>query len=51
VQSNVSNGFEDIVLVHRALPEVNMDEVDVAGTLLGKKIQAPIMIAGMTGGA
>lgn len=50
VQSNVSSGFEDIVLVHRALPEVNMNDIDVAGTLLGKKIHAPIMIAGMTGG-
>jgi isopentenyl-diphosphate delta-isomerase len=50
VQSNVPNGFEDVVLVHRALPEVNMDEINVAGTLIDKKIRAPIMIAGMTGG-
>lgn len=50
VQSHLSNGFEDVVLVHRALPEVNRDEVDVSGALLGRKIKAPIMIAGMTGG-
>ena len=37
-------------LVHRALPELAMAEVDLATALCGKKLNAPFMIVGMTGG-
>lgn len=50
VESNVKNGFEDINLVHRALPEIDKDEVDLTTNFLGKKLNAPIVISGMTGG-
>jgi isopentenyl-diphosphate Delta-isomerase len=36
--------------VHRALPEIDFDEVDPSTTLLGHKLRAPIVITGMTGG-
>ena len=37
-------------LVHRALPELSLDEVDLRAQLCGKTLQAPLMIVGMTGG-
>jgi isopentenyl-diphosphate Delta-isomerase len=43
--------FECVRLVHDALPELDVDAIDLGSTLLGKKLRAPILIAGMTGGA
>ena len=43
--------FECVKLVHQALPELAMDEIDVSLTLFGKRLAAPIVIASMTGGA
>jgi isopentenyl-diphosphate delta-isomerase len=42
--------FSDVQLVHDALPELHLDEVDLSCTVLGKRLRAPILIAGMTGG-
>src|SRR5437867_3081298 len=42
--------LEDVDLVHDALPELAVDEVDVGTTLLGKRLRAPLLITGMTGG-
>jgi len=42
--------WDDIQLVHRALPEVDFDELDTSTTLLGHRLKAPIVITGMTGG-
>ncbi|MBU2560104.1 type 2 isopentenyl-diphosphate Delta-isomerase [archaeon] len=50
VQSKIKNGFEDITFVHRALPEIDRDEIDTSCEFFGKKIGAPIFIAAMTGG-
>jgi isopentenyl-diphosphate Delta-isomerase len=43
-------GFEDIQLVHRALPEVNKGKINLSTTFLGKKFKAPIIVGAMTGG-
>ncbi|TGC11445.1 type 2 isopentenyl-diphosphate Delta-isomerase [Methanolobus halotolerans] len=43
-------GFDDIMLVHRALPEMSMDEIDLSVEFLGSKLNAPFMIASITGG-
>jgi len=43
-------GFEDIMLVHNALPEVNFEEIDTHVKIFGKKLSAPFLIASMTGG-
>ncbi|AEA46622.1 type 2 isopentenyl-diphosphate Delta-isomerase [Archaeoglobus veneficus] len=43
-------GFEDIMLVHNALPEVDFEEIDTSVEMFGKKLSAPFIIASMTGG-
>jgi isopentenyl-diphosphate delta-isomerase len=47
---NVSAGFEDVTLIHRALPELNMDTLDLSVDFLGKRLQFPFLIASITGG-
>ena len=47
---NATAGFEDIQLVHRALPEVNKQKINLSTTFLGKKFSAPIIVGAMTGG-
>ncbi len=42
--------LEEVDLVHDALPELAVDEVDVAVELLAKRLRAPLLITGMTGG-
>lgn len=46
----VSAGFEDVVLVHRALPEISMNDIDMSVDFLGKKLSFPFLIASITGG-
>jgi isopentenyl-diphosphate Delta-isomerase len=47
---NATSGFEDIQLVHRAIPEVNKEKINLSTTFLGKKFNAPILVGAMTGG-
>lgn len=42
--------FEQVRLVHDALPDLDADAIDTTTTLLGKTLRAPIVIAAMTGG-
>jgi len=42
--------LECVRLVHDALPELDIDAIDLSCTLLGKTLRAPILIAAMTGG-
>lgn len=42
--------FEEVDLVHNALPELALDDIDVGVTFLGTRLRAPLLIAGMTGG-
>jgi len=43
-------GFEDVMLIHNALPEIDRDEIDLSTAFLGRRFSAPIIIAPMTGG-
>jgi isopentenyl-diphosphate Delta-isomerase len=43
--------FEQVRFVHDALPELSLDELDTSVELMGKRLRAPILIAGMTGGS
>jgi isopentenyl-diphosphate delta-isomerase len=42
--------FEDLMLLHKALPEIDEAKIDLSCTFLGRRIKAPIMITAMTGG-
>jgi isopentenyl-diphosphate Delta-isomerase len=44
------NYFDRIFLKHRALPEIDLEEVDTSVIFLGKQLTAPILISSMTGG-
>lgn len=44
-------GFERVPWPYRALPELNLSDVDLSTTFLGKRLAAPILIGAMTGGA
>ena len=46
----VTAGFEDIQLVHRALPEVDRQKISLSTSFLGKKFSAPLIVGAMTGG-
>ncbi len=51
VSGTLRSGFERYAFVHRALPELDLEEVSLAGTFLGHRFEAPILISAMTGGA
>ena len=42
--------WEDVRLIHDALPEIDFAEIDPSIELLGKRLRAPLVITGMTGG-
>ncbi len=46
----VTAGFEEVHLLHRAVPDFSLDNVDTAVSFFGKEIKAPIIIEAMTGG-
>ncbi len=50
VQSMITTGLEDYQFIPRALPEVNLQDVDISLTVFGKKLAAPLLISSITGG-
>src|SRR5258707_1235744 len=50
VTSASGTGLNRYRFVHNALPELDIDEIDLSTTFLGKRLQAPILISSMTGG-
>ncbi len=43
-------GLEDVMLIHKALPEVDYGKIKTEVEFLGKKLSFPMLIASMTGG-
>jgi isopentenyl-diphosphate delta-isomerase len=50
VSAPQSASWTDVRLVHRALPEVDLDEVDLATDFFGKRLHHPILVSSLTGG-
>jgi isopentenyl-diphosphate delta-isomerase len=51
VQSRrATTGFEDVHLVHKALPEIERKKIDISTTVFGYKFSAPLFVGAMTGG-
>ena len=50
VSSGLKTGFEKYRFIHNALPEIDLDDVDLSQNLWKKKIRVPILISSMTGG-
>jgi isopentenyl-diphosphate delta-isomerase type 2 len=46
-----ATGFEHLSFVHRALPEIAMDELDTRVDFLGYRPRLPLFISSMTGGS
>lgn len=46
----LTTGFERFRLLHQALPEIDLDEVDCSVEIFGKELLAPLLISSMTGG-
>ena len=46
----VSTGFERFFFEHAALPELDLDAVDLSTRLFGRPLKAPLLISSMTGG-
>jgi len=43
-------GFDAVQFEHCALPELNLDDIDLRSALLGITLRAPLLISSMTGG-
>jgi isopentenyl-diphosphate Delta-isomerase len=50
VRSTLTTGLEHFRFIHEALPEINLEAVELSCTVYGKKLTAPILISSMTGG-
>ena len=42
--------WDDIKLIHEALPEVDYDDIDTTSYVLGKKLEFPFIVTAITGG-
>ena len=48
---NVASGFDNYIIRPNILTKISPDDVDLSTTLLGKSMDSPLLIAGMTGGS
>jgi isopentenyl-diphosphate delta-isomerase len=50
VSHRMTTGLERYRFIHRALPEMDLDQVDLSVDFLGHTLRAPLLISSMTGG-
>lgn len=46
----VTTGFKNVFLVHRALPEIDRNEIDLSTVVFNHNFSAPLIVEAMTGG-
>jgi isopentenyl-diphosphate delta-isomerase len=46
----IATGFERVRFVHNALPELDIDAIDLSTSFLDKRLRMPLLISSMTGG-
>jgi len=46
----VTTGFEDIYFVHKALPEIDKQKINLSTTVFNHKFAAPLIVGAITGG-
>jgi isopentenyl-diphosphate delta-isomerase len=46
----ITTGFEDIRLIHKALPEIDRQKIDLSTTVFGHRFAAPLIVGAITGG-
>ncbi|HKZ93226.1 MAG TPA: type 2 isopentenyl-diphosphate Delta-isomerase [Candidatus Bathyarchaeia archaeon] len=47
---HTTTGFEEIHMIHKALPEINLEEINLSGKTFNHKFSAPLIVESMTGG-
>jgi len=47
---NVTTGFEDIHFIHKALPEIDKQKINLSTTVFNHKFAAPLIVGAITGG-
>jgi isopentenyl-diphosphate delta-isomerase len=50
VEHRAGTLLDEVHLLHDALPELALDQVELETTLFGRRLLAPVLISGMTGG-
>lgn len=45
-----TSGFEEVFLVHKALPEIDKNDINLSSTVFNHKFSAPIIVEAITGG-
>jgi isopentenyl-diphosphate delta-isomerase len=50
VRSGLTTGLENYRFIHEALPELDLEAVDLSQKLFGRTVRAPLLISSMTGG-
>ena len=50
VRSGLTTGLERYHFIHQALPELNLEDVNLSLDIFGKKLDAPILLSSTTGG-
>lgn len=50
VRSGLTSGLERYRFIHQALPELNLEDIDLNSGLFRRDLRAPILISSMTGG-
>ena len=50
IRSGLTNGLENYRFDHQALPDLDLNSVDLTTKIFGTKLNAPILISSMTGG-